>query len=326
MKYTAIAPANIAFIKYWGKADEVLRTPLNDSVSMNLSEAFTTTTVETLPDGMSDTVTFLGEEQHPDEERRVLGAVDRIRREAGMSDRVRIVTRNSFPKGIGAAASASGFAALTLAVYGAFGIRRTEKELTIAARLGSGSACRSIPDGFVLWEKGESSDTSFARSLYPHDYWDLMDILVIVDPTRKKVSTSAGMEQVRTSPYWKERVASVPDRVKRLLDAFEQKDIHALGAVIEEDCLSMHHVMQTQEPPLDYFNGMTRTLMELVPQWRAGGIAVFFTIDAGPNVHLISESRSVSDVTRRLEGVKGIRSVIVNRCAPGAHESHDHLF
>jgi len=185
MKATAVAPANIAFIKYWGKADEVLRIALNDSVSMNLSGAYTTTTVDFSPDYTEDEVLFCSyplDIPSPKREfikmdaleaRRIVEHLDRVRKKSGIPDKAKVVTKNSFPKGAGAASSASGFAALTVAGFAAAGLKLSEKELTIFARLGSGSACRSIPDGFVVWQKGNSSETSYAYSLYPHTYWDL---------------------------------------------------------------------------------------------------------------------------------------------------------
>ena len=144
-----------------------------------------------------------------------------------------MVTRNTFPKGAGIASSASGFAALTVAAVAALGLQLSAKELSILARLGSGSACRSIPDGFAEWEEGESSETSYAHSLYPPEHWDLRDIVVIVQQQSKDVSSTSGMEQVATSPKLTRRLAALPDRIRRVKEALAKKDIILLGETIE---------------------------------------------------------------------------------------------
>lgn len=326
MKATAKAPANIAFIKYWGKADEALRLPLNDSLSMNLTGAETTTTVAFSPDFLADTVELLDGGFSGKEVDRVIAGLDRIRQRAGSTLKARVVTKNTFPKGAGSAASASGFAALTLAGFAALGQQLSEKELTVFARLGSGSACRSIPDGFVLWEKGTDSQSSYAYSLYGPTYWDIRDVLVIVDARMKKVSTSDGMKTVATSPYLPARLRAVSERLAAIRQAMERKDFSTFGEIVEADCLDMHAVMQSQHPPLFYWNEATKTIMDAVRRWRRTGLPVYFTIDAGPNVHLICEGEHEQEVLERIRGMAGIGEVIRNRPAPGARIISDHLF
>lgn len=326
MKATATAPANIAFIKYWGKADPTLRIPLNSSISMNLSGAQTMTTVEFLDALDTDEVRILDGVFSEKETDRVVHGLDRIRERVGRDTYARVVTKNTFPKGAGSAASASGFAALALAGFAAAGTTLSEKELTTFARLGSGSACRSIPDGYVMWEKGTSSETSSAYSLYPHDYWDLRDVLVIVDSRMKKVSTSEGMETIQTSPLLVKRLAAIPERLARCKRALEEKNLTLLGEVSEEDCLDMHAVMQSQNPPLLYWNDATREIMEAVRRWRLEGLRVYFTIDAGPNVHLICEGNDEKAVAQKLRDIPAVESVIINKPAGGARLTDQHLF
>jgi len=302
MKATAKAPANIAFIKYWGKKDENLRLPYNPSISMNLSACVTITTVDFAPDLERDSVS------EGFDENRISGHLDRLRKLAGVTYKARVVTENNFPKGSGIASSASGFAALTVAGAAALGLDLSEKELTSLARLGSGSACRSIPDGFVKW------DGEFAHSLYQPSYWDLRDILVIVERGEKKISSSEGHSRVETSPNFPKRLAALPKRIQTLERALKQKDLRLFGEIIEEDCLDMHHVMQTQDPPLYYWNDETEKIMDEVRSWRKAGLPVYFTIDAGPNVHLICEAKNESALIKQLTG----REIIVNSPAEGA--------
>lgn len=326
MKATAKAPANIAFIKYWGKADEELRLPLNDSLSMNLTGAHTITTVEFDSAFSEDSVEIINGEFSEQEKARVKKVLTRIRERVGSELRARVVTKNTFPKGAGSAASASGFAALTLAGFAALGITFSEKELTIFARMGSGSACRSIPDGFAVWEKGIDNESSFAYSLYPADYWNIRDILVIVDKRMKKVSTTDGMERVATSPKLAARLNAVPRRMLGIKEALEKKNFVMFGSITEEDCLDMHAVMQSQVPPLMYWSPVTQRVMAHVARLRAEGIPVYFTIDAGPNVHIICEGKDELVVGESLRQLPGIEEIIYNKPARGAHIVSTHLF
>ena len=301
MKATAIAPANIAFIKYWGRKDEKLRIPYNPSISMNLSACTTTTTVEFSSDFEKDTVS------EGFDEKRIIAHIDRLRKLEGVQLRAKIITKNSFPTSTGIASSASGFAALTVAAAAASGLKLGELELSVLARLGSGSACRSIPDGFVKWED------SFAYSLHPPEHWNLRDILVIVENKQKDVSSSAGHDLARTSPYFQKRLDALPERLIRCEQALKNKNIVLLGEVIEEDCLDMHHVMQTQSPPLFYWNEKTRQVIRAI---KKSGLPVYFTIDAGPNVHLICEAKDEKQV---IDILGNTYQIIVNKPVRGAH-------
>lgn len=344
MKATAIAPANIAFIKYWGKKDDALRIPSNPSISMNLSAAITTTTVEFLEGLKKDVITFLPENctffprprekgahtMTENEAARISHFLDLIRKRANISLRAKVVTQNTFPKGTGIASSASGFAALALAASRAVGLVLSEKELTILARMGSGSACRSIPDGFVLWEAGPpaggSLDTSYAYSLFSYTHWDLRDIVVIVTEEEKNISSTGGMADVETSPLWQKRQKEVSERIEEVKDALARKDIVLLGETIEEDCLSMHEVMQTQQPPLVYWTEETRQVIDLTRSMLTNGIPVYFTIDAGPNVHLICEAKDEGRVLDKLKDREVAKRLIINKPAAGTRIIKEHLF
>lgn len=336
MKATAVAPANIAFIKYWGKKDEILRLPLNSSISMNLSNAYTTTTVEFSPDYHEDQVHFSPWDRTYKIKRpldfvgsagnRIRLHLDKLRTLKGISYGAKIVTSNSFPAGAGIASSASGFAALTVASVAALGLQLSEKELSILARLGSGSACRSIPDGFVVWKDGSSSRTSYAHSLYPPEHWDLRDIVVVIQSTPKEISSTSGMEAARTSPLLAARLTAIPARIEKMKDALANKDIHTFGEVIEEDCLDMHAVMQSQKPPLHYLTDETREIVHAVRRWRKAGLAVYFTIDAGPNMHLICEAKDERKAIKAVKTMRVAKEIIVNKPARGAHLIEEHLF
>lgn len=330
MKTTAIAPSNIAFVKYWGKSDPILRLPLNDSLSMNTDQAFTTTTVEFSGNYIADSVEMVIDEHlvsmEPKETDRVVSHLNRIRKRTGIHEFARVVTKNSFPMGTGAASSASGFAALTVAACGASASSFSEREMTVLARIGSGSACRSIPDGFVLWKSAATSDESYAYSIFPHNHWNLVDVIVFVDTKKKKVSTTDSMEYVQSSPFWKARVDSVPATMRKIMEALQKKDIDELGHCIESDSFSMHAVMMTQNPPILYWSDATLRVFREIWGAREQGVKAYCTVDAGANVHVICEeptAQKVSEICRTIEGV--VKTVTCSP-APGAHTVDTHLF
>lgn len=325
-KITAMAPANIAFIKYWGKQNENLRLPVNSSISMNLSGVYTNTTVEFSHEFKSDEIKCLDKNFNHSEKIRIIQHLDRIRKLAKINLSARVVTRNNFPRSVGIASSASGFAALTLAGSIAAGLNLSPKELTILARLGSGSACRSIPDGFVEWLAGNDSESSYAYSLYDKNYWDICDLLVLVSSKAKHVSTTGGMEKAATSPLWPNRTAQIPTRISQIKLALKDKNFSFFGEVLEEECLEMHAVMQSQNPPLNYWTDETKMIMQMVGGWRRDGIAVYFTIDAGPNVHIILEKSNVELIKNKLREKFSPDQMIVNNPADGAHLISESLF
>lgn len=326
MKATVKAPANIAFIKYWGKKDEKLRLPLNSSVSMNLDKIFSLTTVEFLPELSEDEIEMAGEKIDNKEAKRITEFLDRVRGWAGINLKAKVVSKNNFPKGTGIASSASGFAALSLAATKAAGLDLTEKDLSILARLGSGSACRSIPDGFVEWIKGHSNETSYARSLYPPNYWEIVDVVAIVSKTEKKVSSTEGHGRAESSPFLATRISAMEKKIRETKKALKDKDFSRLGTIVEEEAINMHTVMMTSQPPIFYWLPKTIEIMLSVQQWRKEGLESYFTIDAGPTVHLLCLSKDKNKVVRKLKKLGGIKEIIINNPSQGARLVNKHLF
>jgi diphosphomevalonate decarboxylase len=317
-KATAVACANIAFIKYWGKRDAELNLPANSSLSMNLDRLTTVTTVEFSPDCADDVVILDRREERGESRRRIVTHLDRVRTMAGLSARARVISENSFPTGAGLASSSSGFAALSLAASKAAGLELSQRELSILARFGSGSACRSIPGGFTEWTAGASSEESFAKQIAPPDHWDLRDVIAIVSRAHKRVGSTEGHSLAATSHLHQARVASVADRLPRARAALLEKDLATLGRLIEEDAVSMHAVMMTSRPPIYYWLPSSVRLIHEVQHWRAEGLEVYFTFDAGPNVHLICQATDQAEVEKRLKDIEEVLEVIVSGPGPGA--------
>ena len=315
---TAIAHPNIAFIKYWGNKDNTLRLPVNGSISMNLADLETRTRVtfdSSFPDDIFD---LNGKRQSGVSLSRVAAHLNLIRGLRGISTHAHVMSENNFPSDTGIASSASAFAALTLAAVTALGLEIPEPNLSRLARRGSGSACRSIPSGFVEWRQGNSDLDSFAVSIAPPDHWDLIDCVAIVDEGCKKVSSTEGHASASTSPLQSARVADCARRLDICRNAILKRDFHALSSVMELDSNMMHAVMQTSTPPLFYWDPATVNIMKAVQAWRQTGLPVAYTIDAGPNVHVICEQSAVESIRNRLGKLPGVRQVLTSHSGNGA--------
>jgi len=286
---------------------------------MNLAALTTTTTVEFCSDLDADSVTIDDAKATASARGRVSTHLDRVRALASISLKARIISRNNFPAGTGLASSASAFAALTVAACAAAGLQLSTDALSRLARRGSGSACRSVPGGFVLWDACDADECSFGRTLAPPDHWDLRDVIAIVESAHKATGSTVGHSLADTSPLQAARVASTPARLERCKTAILARDFPALADVIEEDALAMHAVMMTGAPSLLYWRPATLAVMQAVRAWRADGLAVAFTIDAGPNVHCICPAETSAQVENLVRAIPGVERVLVSGVGEGSH-------
>lgn len=306
---TAVAHPNIAFIKYWGNQDDRLRLPANPSLSMNLGSLHTVTTV-TFDDTLAgDELVINRETVTGPALARVTAHLDLVRAQAGLLWPARVESDSNFPVGSGIASSAAAFAALSVAGAAAAGLELDEPALSRLARRGSGSACRSVPAGFCQWLTG-TDETSVATSIAPPNHWDLRDVVVIVSRDHKAVGSTGGHALAQSSSLQAARVAGAAARLEACRQALLARDLSAMGPVIEEDAIMMHAVMMSSHPPLYYWSPATMALIQAVQQWRAEGLPVYFTIDAGPNVHLICESAQAEAVETEARKIPGVEDVI----------------
>jgi diphosphomevalonate decarboxylase len=312
---SAVASPNIALIKYWGNRDDTLRLPANSSISMTLGGLETRTAVEFDPGLDDDTLTLNGTPAPPDSHERVRRHLDLIRHLAGLHERAHVVSQANFPTGAGIASSAAAYAALTLAACTASGLDLGPRELSRLARRGSGSAARSVFGGFVEWHAADGDEESFAEPLVPPDHWRLIDLIAIVSWEAKNVGSTPGHALARTSPLQEARLADAPRRLAECRQAIVARDFDRLATVAEQDSNLMHAVMQTSVPPLLYWEPRTLTVMQSVSSWRSLGLSVFYTIDAGPNVHCLCPAEIASEIASRLHGLSGVLDVL--SCPPG---------
>lgn len=306
---SAISHPNIALIKYWGNKNKTLRIPVNGSLSFNLDSLFTKTQVSFDPKLTSDILIINGIETTGSGLARVVSFLNIVREKAGNQIFAQVKSENNFPIGTGIASSASAFAALSLAASYAIGLTLSEKELTCLARRGSGSASRSIPDGFVEWFPGESDSDSYSISIAPAHHWDLVDLVVVVSQEHKKIGSTAGHELADTSPLQSARVKDANRRLDIVRKAIINRDFEAMADMVELDSNMMHAVMMTSSPALMYWDNSSITIMKNVQKWRAGGIPVCYTMDAGPNVHVITTKDYSEEIHRKLSSLSGVKQI-----------------
>ncbi len=314
----AKAGINIALIKYWGKRDERLFLPMNSSLSMTLDNMYTVTEVQT-DVSLDKDLFFLND-------RIIDGAMygkttlfmDKIRTLAGSENKCRITSFNHVPTAAGFASSASGFAALAGAASKAYGLDLTEKELSILARQGSGSASRSVYGGFAVWHRGASQDgqDSYAEQILAPGIWPISVIGVTVDDGEKALTSREAMARtVATSPMYEGWLGSVDQDMDGMLRAITLRDFEHMGQLTEHNCLKMHATMLTSIPSVQYWNGATMSVMSAVRELRQKGFQAYFTIDAGPNVKVLCQTSETDVIMRVLKQLQGVRDL--NLCHQG---------
>lgn len=328
MKATAIAPSNLAFIKYWGRKNGDLRLPTNASISMNLSSLLTTTTVEFTSSLEQDEFELNETKYDYDSKKvqRVVKHLDRIRKLGQIKSRARVVSSNNFPSDTGLSSSSSGLAALTVAAATAANLNLSEKELSILARKGSGSACRSIPNGFVEWLDGDSDQTSFAVSLFPPSHWEIADVVAIISNEQKEVGSTEGQESANTSPFYETRLAKIDNKIKKAKSLLEKRQFSEFGEMVEAEALELHAIMITSSPSLIYWQPETVKMMKLVKKWRSEGLQVYFSLNTGQDMHIICEKKNIAQLTANLGSVPEVKEFIVNYPSNGTSITNEHLF
>lgn len=316
---TAEATANIAVVKYWGKRDEKFILPTESSLSFTMDDQLKTrTTVMFSPLFKQDELWLNGQSINLKESEAAerLQQLDLIRKQAGLTHRARIVSMNCFPTAAGFASSAAGMAALAVAASKAAGLNLSPRELSILARMGSGSACRSVLGGCVEWKRGQKADgtDSFAEQIAPASHWpELRNVIAIVDAGKKKVPSRAGMRQtVLTSSLYKARLAYVPALLEKMKQAILARDFPTFGELTMRESSSMHAVMLDTWPPILYLNEWSKQVMYAVGEYNEhnGEVQAAYTFDAGPNAHIFTTADRVDALTKRIKEIEGVVKIM----------------
>lgn len=317
---SARAGANFALIKYWGKRDRALNLPDVGSISLTLEALHTETTVRFDPALAADEL-VLDDESAPDRAPRISAFLDVIRKRAGVRGFARVETTNNFPTAAGLASSASGFAALTVAAAAALGQDWDARKLSELARIGSGSAARSIFGGFVEMKRGRygTGSDSVAKPLADARHWPLQVAVAITTRAEKDVGSTEGMQRTAdTSPFYRGWVENQESDLAEAREAIAAKDFERLAEVSEGSALAMHGLAMSARPGLLYFNASTIECLHRIRALRADGVPVFFTVDAGPQVKAICESVALPTVRDALRDVAGVLDVVESGLGPGA--------
>ena len=311
------AHTNIAFIKYWGKEDETLILPKNNSLSLTL-DAFYTDTQVCFDKKLNKDILFIdGKEQDKKALKKAQVILDLVRKEAGIHEFARIDSKNHVPTAAGLASSASGLAALAGAASLAAGLNLTKEELSRLARRGSGSASRSIYGGFAEWQKGSSDIDSFAIPIDEAD-WDIGMIFIIVDDGRKEVSSTEGMRRVvETSPYYDGWISSTKEDLIDMKSAIKMQDIVKVGEIAERSALKMHALNLSANPPFNYWSPESIEAMRMVSELRKQGYPVYLTMDAGPNVKLICKDSQMEELMEKLLQTFHKEQLVMAKPGPG---------
>ena len=332
MKVTVEANANIALTKYWGKKDDKLKTPWNSSTSVTLEGLETTTTVEFDPSYERDIFFLDGKEftEPTGEYKEVKEQLDIIRQRAKMNLFAKVSSRNDFPTAAGFASSASGLAALTFAAAKAAGLNLGTKELSKISRMGSGSASRSLIDGFAIWHRGERTDgeDSFAEQIASKDYWPEFRILgCVISKDAKKIKSRAGMAQsVKTSPIFEQWYKHAELDAQKMVRLIKDKNIEELGKVAQHNSLLMHSCAMTTLPPIIYWAPGTLEVIHKVLELQDSGVKSYFTIDGGPQVKIICLKKEVTTIKNALKELELIQDIIDCKPGPGPRIVNKHLF
>ncbi|KAK9710054.1 diphosphomevalonate decarboxylase [Basidiobolus ranarum] len=317
---TCTAPVNIAVVKYWGKRDSKLILPTNSSLSATLSQdqLHSKTTICTDPSFAKDRLWLNGIEEDISSNSRLVNCFAETRRlrqevenklkeegkavEALSNQRVHVCSENNFPTAAGLASSASGYACLVYTLAQLFELPLSTTELSKIARLGSGSACRSLFGGFVAWEMGTASDgsDSGAVQVAPQSHWPEIEALIcVVSDAKKGVSSTSGMQTtVETSPLLQERLRVVPGRMKAMSEAILKRDFSAFAELTMKDSNQFHAVCLDTYPPIFYLNDVSRAIIRIISEYNSGpeGIKAAYTFDAGPNAVIYAPRQNIPEI------------------------------
>lgn len=300
------APTNIALVKYWGKRDTTLNLPMTGSLSIALPQLGAWTRVEQY-DGSEDAVSLNDQPTAQDSAfyRRLVRFLDTVRPTPDY--RYHVATYSNIPIAAGLASSACGFAALVQALNAHHHWQLSERELSILARQGSGSACRSLWHGFVEWHRGERNDgqDSFAEPL-PIDWPEVKVGLMMVSSATKPISSRDAMQiTTQTSCLYQDWPARVADDLVSVKQALANKDFTLLGQTAEDNAIAMHATMLDSHPVIEYSTAQTYALRQRIQTGREQhGLPMYFTQDAGPNIKLLYHAAAESNIRDYLASIQ----------------------
>ncbi len=326
IRATARAAPNFALVKYWGKSDDAAMIPAVPSLSITLDGPEIEVALEPAEGGATQDAVSLDAAPVPEPWReRTQRFLDLVRSRSGQAGPAVVKACGGPPPAAGLASSAAYFAALAQAASRAFGLALDPESVSDLARMGSVSAARFVPGGFVVFDPEEARDGRLgARTIHPPTHMELAVVVAVVDPGVKPVTSSEGMRITRdTSPYYAAWTACAREDLERASEALAAGDIASLGRIAETNCLRMHASAMASDPPVVYLAPATLAALERVRTLRRDGLPCFFTVDAGPQVKVVCLDGDVESVRDGMKGVSGVQDVLVQRPGPGSLFSPD---
>lgn len=332
MLKSAVSHPNKALVIYWGNENDMLRTPTRSSLSVTLQginhPLDYIVSLRTIGESERDKIIIDGIEDKGEIRSHFIYHLNAMRRYTGFKEKLEVTTRTSFPVGSGLAGSAASASALAEAFAGLIGKTEDTRLKSIMARRGSGSASRSVFGGFVMWQKGNSDDSSYAMQLFNEDHWDLRNVIAMVSSTPKKIRSIEGMKlSKRTCPaeIYSEFVSVANHHIEGISTAVLERDIGKLGALYEKENYLFRQVCLKTTPPLDYWTKVTDNILNKVANLRNDGVPAYAGTDAGPNVHVFTQPNYVERVIRTIQEAEGILDIIHCRVGKGSHLIEEHI-
>ncbi|MBD3167191.1 diphosphomevalonate decarboxylase [bacterium] len=308
------ACANIALTKYWGKRPGTANAPATPSISLTLDPLRTETTVQMI-DTADDQVVLNGVEATGRPKERIVWFLDIWRDKGLISGSVFVSSFNSFPTAAGLASSASGFAALTMALADLAQADLSRRELSRLARLGSGSAARSIFGGIAAMPLG---DNPAARCVLEAEATPWTMVIAVVDAPEKTVGSTEGMERSRTaSPYYRAWTALAKKDYATVLHGVMHRDFTRVGETMEANMYAMHGCMLATRPSLPYWSPGTLEVLQEAKVQRSKGLEAYATVDAGAHVALLCRHDDADAVADMLSLLMDRERVMI--CRPAGH-------
>ena len=313
---TCSAPVNIAVIKYWGKRDESLILPTNSSLSLTLDQDhLSSKTTIALSQLSNDKLVLNGNEMDISCSKRLFTVINHARDARKCLEdkndeleklslfKLLIVSSNNFPTAAGLASSASGFACLTFTLCQLYELPWSLQEASRLARLGSGSACRSLFGGYVAWDMGirEDGSDSLAVQIMDQQGWPDMECLIlVVSDSKKDVGSTSGMQNtVLTSQLLQARIKTVDAKMKAMIKSIKSRDFNSFAELTMMDSNQFHSVCLDTYPPIFYLNDISKGIIQTITKVnefykeRGQGYKVAYTFDAGPNAVLFLPKENV---------------------------------
>ena len=329
---TALSHPNKAFVIYWGNRNDTLRIPTRSSLSVTLQginhPLDYIISLRTLGSSERDKVIIDGTEDKGEIYNHFVHHLNAMRRYTGFRQKLEVSTKASFPVGSGLAGSAASASALAEAFAGLIGKSTDTRLKSIMARKGSGSASRSVFGGFVMWQKGNSDESSYSKQLFNENHWDLRNVIAMVSSSPKKVRSIEGMKlSKKTCPqdFYSDFVNIANHHINKITKALLARNFGTLGTLYEKENYLFRQVCLKTTPSLDYWTKVTEIILDTVANLRNDGIPAYAGTDAGPNVHIFTVPKNVERVIRTIREVDGVLDIIHCRVGEGSHLIQDDL-